>query len=206
MTRPHALRAALAATLLVLAATAGAQAPAARSGRDLRIARTVGEFQLTGTQRLDSAAGGGVLLRYVRADTLRADVFVYPGPDFATKCPEACAQRLLANEGDGFVQSLPLMVERKFMDSATVRTDSLLPPTATGGWRLARQISLDEYRHGAPVWSEFFLFYIDGARIKVRATYPREAARADGIASLARAIVAALTAPEAPGTPPDGGR
>ena len=54
------------------------------------------------------------------------DVFVYAGPDFATNCAAECAQGLMANEGDGFVHAIPVLIERKYMDSATVRFDSIL--------------------------------------------------------------------------------
>jgi hypothetical protein len=206
MTKTLASRTGLALTIALVSVSAPApvygQAPAARDGRDLRVPRTIGEFRLTGSQPLDSAAGGGFVLRYMRADTLRADVFVYPGPDFGTNCALECAQSALANEGDGFVRSIPLLIERKFMDSATVRADSVLIAPVGAPWRLGRRISLDEVRGGAPVRSDMYLFYVERARVKVRATYRRDPAFEDAIAKLAAATVAALIMPDTTGQRP----
>jgi hypothetical protein len=164
MTHHRAARIALALAVAFVSAPAHGQAPAEGGGRDLRVPQSIGEFRLTGTQRLDAASGGGFVLRYARADTLSADVFVYAGPDFATNCAVECAQRLLANEGDGFVRAIPLLIERKYMDSATVRFDSLLTAPTGAAWRLARWISLEGVRGGSPVRSDFYLFYVERVR------------------------------------------
>lgn len=75
------------------AATAAAQR--ADSGTvQLVVPQSVGEWVFAGRHDYPDPALG-VLVRYRRSDSLRADVFAYPGPDFATRCPMACAKNFL---------------------------------------------------------------------------------------------------------------
>ena len=125
----------LAAALLAPALPAAAQPDTGTI--TIKVPDSIGVFRMV--QRKDfEDRSHGVLLRYERADSLRADVFVYAGPDFDKDCDLACARAVLKEEGDGFVGAFPQLVSAKYVDSIAVTSDSALAPPAGAPWRWTR--------------------------------------------------------------------
>ena len=80
-----------------LTTTAAAAQRADTSVVQLGVPRSVGPWVFAGRHDYPDPALG-VLVRYQRPDSLRVDVFAYPGPDLATRCPLACAKDVLDQE------------------------------------------------------------------------------------------------------------
>jgi hypothetical protein len=191
--KTHAVPLAVAA-LLSLSCGAELRGQDAGRGIDLRVPDSIGAFRRI--QRKDfEDPSQGVMLRYRRADSLTADLFVYPGPDLAKKCDLACAREVLKREGDDFAQVFPEMIRRGYVDTISVASDSALTPDSAASWRLGRHMRFLERQGGQPRWSDLYVYYLPGFRLKVRATYLPEPALAAGIAQFAASAVPAVTGP-----------
>ena len=203
--RQIATLACLACLLAGSASIAGGQAsgspapPPAERGVRLRVPQQVADFHLL--VREDSPSDHEVLLRFVGPDSLRADVFVYPGPDFANRCDSMCAVRVLEEEVANFRSLFPELIRRKYVDSIAVLSDETIQPAGPDRWRLARRLTLAAPRAGQAEHSELHLFYLTGARVKIRTSFVPTAARLSAAAAFAQALVPALTQP-VEGAPP----
>lgn len=190
----------LAASLLVAPRAARAQAPVAlaptspdSAGVRLHFPPRVADFELKARQR--DPGGAEVLLRFMGPDSVRADVFIYAGPDFAGNCDSACAAGLLEREVADFHANFPEMIRRKYVDSIAVESDVALPRTDASGWRLGRRVLLATRRKGQAERSEFHLFYLPSARVKIRTSYVPTPARVSAVAAFAEGLVPALLRP-----------
>lgn len=114
----------------------------------------------------------GTQVRYAGPSDLEIDTFIYPGPPADSSCPVACATAQAEGEVRGFIESFPELRRRGYVESITVRSDTVLH-AAGGGWRAARHLVLDVRRDGMSQESQFRLYVFDGYEVKVRATYPR---------------------------------
>ena len=179
----------LASALTPPASLAGQRPDSARL--IFRVPDSIGVFALAGRKDYDDPSQG-IMLRYRHPDGIDADVFLYPGPDFASNCALECARKVLGAEVEQFVAAFPELVRRHYMDTiAVVRDDTLAPPLGAA-WLLGRRLGLTERRNGQPLSSEFVLFYLPGARVKVRATYAPDSAHGRAILGFANAFVPAL--------------
>ena len=134
----------------------------------------------------------GVLVRYVSADSLSADVFVYPGPDFATDCPLECARGVIGREVDGFRSDFPELIRRDYVkEIAVVHDDTLAPPPGVP-WRVGRHLLLTVRRADHPQRSDFYLFYLPGYRVKIRSTFDETPQRRHELEAFVPAVVAAF--------------
>jgi len=184
---------AIATSLLLLDLSACASVPKRGSGGiALRVPDSIGVFALIKRHDYPDAALG-VQLRYQRADSLWADVFLYPGADLGKKCNLECARKVLEREGAGFIASFPEYIRRGYMDTIAVTSDRNLKPSSDDQWRLGRHLRFDQRSRGQPRWSDLYLYYLPGYRIKVRATYAPDSLFAGYIAAFATAAVPALT-------------
>lgn len=145
---------------------------------------SIAAFQLVDRQVFPERSEG-VMLRYRRADSLTADVFVYPGPDFSGECDMPCARGVLVHDGDGFIAVFPEMVRRGYVDTISVDSDSSLVAAAGSPWRLGRHLHLRLRQDGVAKWSDFYLYYLPGYRVKVRSTYLPVASVAAAVAQFA---------------------
>ncbi|HKW12569.1 MAG TPA: hypothetical protein VJO33_19430, partial [Gemmatimonadaceae bacterium] len=105
-------------TILLFACltTTAAAAQRADTGTvHLGVPQSIGPWFFAGRHNYPDPALG-VLVRYQRPDSLRVDVFAYPGPDLATRCPLACAKDVLEREINEFVVDFPEMIKRKYVD------------------------------------------------------------------------------------------
>jgi hypothetical protein len=158
----------------------------------LRVPPTIG--RLTMQRRRDyEDPSEGVQLRYVGADSLPIDVFVYPGPDLASECSLECAGKVMHDEIEIFQSAFPEMIHRHYVDSISVVRNDSLAAGAGAPWALARQLTLAVVRNGAPQRSDFVLYYLPGYRIKIRATYIATPANVDVVKAFLEAAVPALT-------------
>jgi hypothetical protein len=158
----------------------------------LRVPDSLADFRMVARKDFDDAARS-VMLRYSRADGLVADVFVYPGPDFARDCDVVCARNVFKREGDEFLELFPELIRRQYVDSIGVVSDSVLTPSADGVWRLGRHVRLRQRRNGEEQWSDFYLYYVPDYRLKVRASYGPDTAAAKSIARLAGTVAFAFS-------------
>lgn len=180
-----------AATLLGARPSHG-QGTADTSAISLRVPDSIGAFRMIQRKDFENAAEG-VMLRYHRpADSLQADVFAYAGPGFDAECDSACARNVLRREGDDFVAAFPELRRLGYVDSIAVASDRMLTPPAGALWRMGRHLRFRQQRQGRLEWSDLYLYYLPGYRIKVRATYSPDSARAAGAAELATAAPHAL--------------
>jgi hypothetical protein len=135
----------------------------------------------------------GTQVRFETTDTLLADVFIYPGPDFGDQCDRACATRLLAQETDGFVGSFGAMKAQGYVAEITVRESHPLAPGAGTRWMMGRHFVLDVTRDGRAQRSDYWLVYFAGTRLKVRATYPDTAPNVERVAAFLDEVAGAFT-------------
>lgn len=106
----------------------------------------------------------GVMLRYMRADSLTVDVFLYPGADLTTRCPTECAATVLDGEVAGFIASFPEMERCGFANSISVVSDQAMTPAADDRWKMGRHLRLRMIRRGVHEQSDFYLSYMAGFR------------------------------------------
>ena len=176
-------------------ATPGSLADSAgRAPIKVRIPPAVASFAMK-TRRDYEDASAGTQLRYQAADSTIADVYVYPGPDLATRCSMTCARDVLANEVKDFESSFPEIIRLGYMESMAVTGQAPLTPPDDAAWRLGHHLTLSVKRDGLVQRSELYLYYLPGYRVKVRATYPETPERIVAVRNFADAIVPALTRP-----------
>ncbi|HWE41147.1 MAG TPA: hypothetical protein VG432_01485 [Gemmatimonadaceae bacterium] len=184
------------ASFLVAALLAAAPMAAQDAHPDqvsLRIPDSVGVFAMAARKDFDDP-GLGVMLRYQRADSLRIDVFVYPGPDLATDCALSCAREVLDKDVHTFAEAFPEMVKRHYVDSIAVVRDDTLSRAADDPWQLGRHVTLRIWQGGTAERSDFYLYYLPSVRVKLRATYVADSMRVAAVTTFAHDIVPALVA------------
>ena len=125
-------------------------------------------------------------------------MFAYPGPDFATRCALACAKDVLDREMNDFVGAFPEMIKRKYVDTIFVVSDKMLTPTAENAWQLGRHLVLNIVSKGTAERSDFYLYYLHGFRIKLRASYVADSSRVHGVEEFAQIVVPAMLTPPPP--------
>lgn len=133
----------------------------------------------------------GVMLR----DSLTVDVFLYPGADLTTQCPTECAATVLDGEVVGFIASFPEMERRGYANSISVVSDQAMTPAADDRWKMGRHLRLRMIRRGVHEQSDFYLSYMAGFSVKLRASYLPDSANATVIAEFSRRTVPPLTDP-----------
>ena len=176
------------------------QKPDSGSGITIRVPDAIADFRMIHRKDYDDRAFG-TMLRYQRPhDSLYVDLFVYPGPDFASGCDLACAREALRREGDDFIGAFPMLVERQYVDTIALASDSALAVPADAPWRLGRHMRFAQMRKGQPEWSDFDLYYLPGFRVKLRASYPRDTAFTTVVSRFATAAIPALTGRDARAT------
>ena len=134
----------------------------------------------------------GVQLRYSGPDSVDADVFVYPGPDFARRCAQACAAKQLDEEIAVFRSSFPELIKLGYVQSIAVVSEEPLTPPAGAPWRLGRHLELAVTRSERLLHSEYYLFYVPGFRVKVRSTFDDSAPHRKSVDGFVSHIVPAL--------------
>ncbi len=186
-------------TLLILAACAGKRAPAtgvapAQPQIEITVPDSVGAFRML--RRIDyEEAELGVQLRYQGPDALIADVFVYPGPDLTRECPAPCAKERLASEIADFERDIPEIIRRGYVESATITATEPLVPEPGAPWHMGHHLILAVTRDGRAQRSDFYLYYVPGFRVKVRATFPENERHLLDLDDFVRAVVPAIGRP-----------
>ena len=164
-------------------------------GVTLRIPPSVGPFAMKMRKDMEQA-DAGTMLRFVRdVDSLSADVFLYAGPDLATACPLECSRTLLDSEISEFIGFIPELVRLHYVDSMSVIGDDTLVAGAADRWVMGRHLTLHQRHEGRSEESHFYLYYLPGVRVKVRASFVPDTSRTRAVADFAAGIVPALTAP-----------
>lgn len=180
------------AAALLASATAGAQ-DAGHAPVSLRVPDSVGAFAMAERKNFDDPALG-VMLRYRRADSLRVDVFVYPGADLATRCALPCATKALDDEIGAFIAAFPEMVKRGYVDSIAVAKQDTLTPAAGDRWQLGRHVTLRMSQGGKAERSDYYLYYLPGFRVKLRASYVPDSTNVVAVSDFAGRVIPALLA------------
>lgn len=190
--------------VLVLAACGGGRAPAAEAPApagaqaqvpQLYIPDRVGEFRFIGREDFDDPNDGS-MFRFEHADSLVADVFLYPGPDFGADCPLDCASDLLRREHEGFVAGFDVMKSRGYVDDIRVLSGGALTPPAGAAWRIGHRLHLSVTRKGQQQHSDQWIVYLPGTRLKVRSTFVESPARVARLETFLDGVVTAfLTEP-----------
>ena len=167
-------------------------APDSTTGVRIGIPGQVAAFSLHSRRDYEDRALG-TQLRYMGPDSLFADVYVYPGPDFGPGCDSTCAADVFARELAQFTNDFPEMVRRQYYDSIAVAGESSLPPGPGRPWRLGRHLRLAVTRDGKPARSDFHLFYLPVYRVKVRVTYDPTPPRTQALEAFMRELMPLLT-------------
>ena len=136
-----------------------------------------------------------MLVRYQRPDSLRIDVFAYPGPDFAARCALTCAQSEIDSEIKEFALAFPEMIKRQYVDTIFIVSDKTLTPVAGDLWQLGRHVVLTVVSKGTTERSDLYLYYLRGIRIKLRASYVANESRINGVEEFAAVVVRAMVSP-----------
>lgn len=136
----------------------------------VRLPARVATFRLVQRHEYENRALG-VQLRYTGPDSLYADVYVYPGPGFDTRCDSQCSAQAFTREVAQFQADFPEMVKQKYYDSIVVVEDETLAPGPDKPWRLGHHLRLAVQRNGKPARSDFYLYYVPRYKVKVRLTY-----------------------------------
>ena len=161
------------------------------TGINLRIPDSVGVFAETERKDFDDPSLG-TMIRYQRADSLRVDVFVYPGADLTKQCPVDCARKYIDEEVDDFISAFPEMIKRGYSDSIAVITRRTLAPAPDDRWELGRYLRMRMVTKGVVDNSDYYLFYLPGFRLKLRATYPADSASAIAVEAFSHQVVPAF--------------
>jgi hypothetical protein len=161
------------------------------TGINLRIPDSIGVFANTERKDFDDPSLG-TMIRYQRADSLRVDVFVYPGADLAKQCPIDCARKFIDREVDDFISAFPEMIKRGYGDSITVVTRRTMTPAPDDRWQLGRYLRMRMVTKGVVDNSDYYLFYLPGFRLKLRATYPADSASAIAVEDFSHQVVPAF--------------
>lgn len=190
-------RRALIAALLLAAACGGSRAPAATApapaaasaaaseAPPIRIAipGRIGPFRFVRRQDFDDAALGTMVRYRHESDSLEADVFLYPGPDLAATCNDACARRALKEEHEGFVQQFDELRSRGYVQRIRLLSQAPLVPPAGARWTMGHELHLEVRRDGLDQHSDFWLVYLPGIRFKIRSTFTETPARVAALAA-----------------------
>ena len=163
------------------------------SGISLHVPDSIGAFANVQRKDFDDPSLG-VMIRYQRADSLRVDVFAYPGPDLAQDCPTACALKFIDEEVDDFVGAFPEMIKRGYSDSIAVVARRPLAPAPDDRWKMGRYLRMRMVTKGVIDNSDYYLFYLPGFRIKLRATYPVDSASAVAVEDFSHRVIPAFLA------------
>ena len=156
--------------------TAGTIAPTAKKEASkeqtitLTIPDSIGGFRLADRDNYEDPALGS-RLRYVGADSMSADLFLYPGPVVGAPCDTAMAVKAMADQIAGFREGFPTMIERHYVDEIAVARDDRLEPAAGVRWCAGRHLTLDVIRDGIPQHSDYYLYVLSGYFVKLRITY-----------------------------------
>ena len=152
---------------------------------------TIAGFAFTG-HRVDYPNPAlGTMLRYRAADSLAADVYVYPSPVDGVRCGAPCADSLAQSEARSFGMTFT-MTQLRTYDSAVVMRPDTLYPAEGERWLAGSLVRVRGTRRGRQVASDFFLFLPPLHYVKVRASYllrPGTAARVEAFARAAAAGV-----------------
>jgi hypothetical protein len=143
----------------------------APEGINLNVPPSIGAFSLADRQVFDDPAFG-TRLRYTGPDSMYADLYLYPGPTFASRCDQALAARAAEEQVSTLKESFPALIERRYFDSIAVARDESLQPDPAAPWCSGRHVTLNVVRDGAPQDSHFYLYVLSGYFVKVRLTYP----------------------------------
>ena len=162
-------------------------------GVGLRIPPAIGDFALLSRQD-DERFGTGTSLRYRSTDGLEVDAFVYGLNPDVTRCGAACADSAVRAESAGFVGLIPVYLARGYFRSATVASEAPLPRPSGALWLAGYRVSLAVVRDAGPEQSDFLLYILPGYRVKVRATYPAQAATAARMQRFADELLVRLPA------------
>jgi hypothetical protein len=161
------------------------------TGVDISVPQRVAGFSLLDRHDYEDKSSG-VQLRYTTPDSVMADVFVYPGADLVKDCAIECATKVLDQEIAGFREIFPEMIKRGYVQTMSVVSEERLVPPAGASWRLGHHLRLAVTRDNRPLRSEFYLYYLPGYRVKVRATYEDTPPQTESITAFVAGIVPAL--------------
>jgi hypothetical protein len=118
----------------------------------------------------------GTNIRYGRdGDDLYVDLYVYPGVRVDSACDAACA---VDTEADGFIRDSPELVRAGHVQSFELKDDERLRPDPGAPWAYGRHLTFTAKREGETLDSQYYLYSFPGFFVKVRATYPQDAATA----------------------------
>jgi hypothetical protein len=176
---------------------APASANAAEKGITIEVPRRVAGFDMR-SRRDYRDRDAGVVLRYVRPDSMVIDVFVYPGPDLRTRCAGECARKVMDDEIDTFRVGFPEMIRLGYVQTIEIVTDEPVLPPVGAAWQLGRHLHLVVQRDQRLQRSDFYLFYLPGYRVKVRGTFVATEQRLHELEAFAAEIVPALVEHERP--------
>ena len=166
----------------------------AAQAQELLPPRRIGEFRFVKRDDYDNPELG-YMARYRHADSLDADVFVYPGPDLATRCNESCAREALKAERDEFMKAFDIMMERGRYQRIQVLGESPLTPAAGAPWKMGHRLHLIVRAEDKDHHSDFWIVYLPGKRLKVRATFDHTPAREAQLDRFLDQVVAEFTGP-----------
>jgi hypothetical protein len=171
--------------------SAPAREPEAATAVTIAVPKQVAGFEFVARHDYDDQSLG-VQLRYANADSVMVDVFVYPGPDLAQHCAQACAAQQLDTELADFRGSIPEMIKRGYVQAMTVVREENLAPPAGAAWRLGHHMRLAVKRDDRPMRSEFYLFYLPRYRVKIRSTFSDSSPRVQSVEGFASGLVPAM--------------
>jgi hypothetical protein len=163
----------------------------------LRLPQAIGEFRFVGRQDFDDPSQGA-MFRFRHADSLQADVFLYPGPDLDTNCALACARTALKGELDGFRTALEDVQARGQLERFRILSGADIPRPADAPWAIGHRLHLQVRVAGVEEHSEYWLVYLRGVRMKVRSTYVETAARTAALERFLGDVADAFAVPTVP--------
>ena len=172
-----------------------ASRPSVAGGITIKVPDSIADFALVRRHDYDDKALG-TQLRYRGPDSLIADVYIYPGPDLRHECPLACAEARLTEEVTQFEREIPVYIQRGYFQSGRVIARQALTPAQDAAWQLGHHLLLDLVRGGMAQRSEFYLYYLPGYRVKLRATYVDDPSRRAALERLVKALVPTLVRSE----------
>ena len=182
-------------------AAAAAPTPVSDAGGipdvSLRLPQEIGDFRFVGRQEYEDASHGA-MFRFRTADSLVADVFLYPGPDLNTDCPLDCARRLLKSEHEGFRNALGELKRLGRHEAYKHLSNAAIPRPADASWAIGHRVHGQVSTDGVHRHSDYWLVYLRGTRLKVRSTFVETPARVAALERFLSEVVDAFTTPVIP--------
>jgi hypothetical protein len=168
-----------------------APAPAGEALAIAQIPTRIGDFRQIDVHRFDTP-GAGTAYRYSDGSRLRSDVYVYPLAE-AQRASAGAPLETIQGEAHSLLAAMPVQQAQGRFDSFELLADSIATVLLPGGPLTGSHIALRLRFRGMEQESHQHVFMLGDQFLKVRTTFPPNAATAAAMAGFVERLVVAVT-------------